>query len=303
MNLEVTTCNHLGDALCLSAALANLRRVKPDWRVWYAGNYEEIFRGTPWAREMGIRAELSVRCEYRTHGVSDICAEAGSLCDGLTLSLSRSLSIDLEPFCRAPVVRLDDSEREWASSHPASGKILLNTNCQTGSSVKGYPWWSEVCALLPEFQFYLTGGREGRDVRDASAFPPNVTDLRGATTCRELLALASVCSCAVSPPSSLVHAAAAFDKPTVVVAGAREPTMLTDYPHAAHLHSVCLPARHAKRYDLRRGCLHFRTDDPRSCEHPVTINCRNYALCMACIAPETVAEAILRAITSNPSQP
>lgn len=303
MNLEVTTCNHLGDALCLSAALANLRRVKPDWRVWYAGAYRDVFRGTPWEQADGERPELQVRCEYRDFGITDTTAEAGSLCDGLTLSLARRLGLDIPPVDRAPVVRLDGTERERAERHPAAGGILLNTNCQTCSTVKWYPWWPEVCRLLPDARFFLTGGREGRDLRDGSRFPANVTDLRGATSCRELLALAAVCSCAVSPPSSLVHAAAAFNRPTVVVTGAREPTMLTDYPRAKHLHSICLPARYAPRYDLRRGCLHFRTDDPRSCEHTVAVHWRNAAMCMACIAPETVAEAIRRAITPNPSQP
>ena len=139
--------------------------------------------------------------------------------------------------------------------------------------------------MCPQWQFVLIGGTEARDVRMdfGGKLPqgdfPNVTDLRGKTNIRELFALVKGSIGVVSPSSAVSHIAAAFGIPQIVLLGARECAGITDYPNATHISSVCVGK---ETYWRNYGCMHFKTQDARSCEHTVSMGGRNYAGCTPC---------------------
>jgi len=298
MRIELTTCDHLGDALCLTAAMINAREEFGDAvSLRYAGRHGEVFRGLDlgdWPEDAPPTHRYSV--QYRSHGTRDDRAQAGNLCEGLTASLARWMGREIPAWHTAPVVALSEAEVTAAvdalAPITAGPLVLANTNCQGRSSIKGYPWWGEVVRQLCQrgYAVALTGGPADADIRaDLGPLPLECLDLRGKTTARQLVALCRVARCVVSPPSSLIHAAAAMDCPAVCVCGAREPTGLTAYPGVRHVHSVCVCG--GKLYNHARGCMAFRTE---RCGRAVGWRGRAYAGCMACIPAEAVVEAMIK---------
>ncbi len=281
--IEITTNNHLGDTLALTGALANARLALPDVDFVYSGNYGPVFDNTPW--KCGVATERVV-VKYRDFGTRDYAAPLGNLVEGLTINLGRHLGVELHPYVKMPVIRLGKDE-----AYPMpTGCVVVNTNCQDNSTVKAWPWWAGLFEMCPQWQFVLIGGTEARDVRmDLGKDFPNVTDLRGKTNIRELFALVRGSIGVVSPSSAVSHVAAAFGIPQIVLLGARECAGITDYPNATHISSVCVGK---ETYWRDYGCMNFKTQDARRCEHTVSIGGRSYASCMACIPPEAVKKAM-----------
>lgn len=297
--IEITTCNHLGDAVCLTAPMLTVKTVLGESAALrYRGNYGEVFNGLglgEWPE--GAMPTDTYRVDYRSHSTPDNRAQGGNLTEGMYGSLSRHLGIKL-PVSPVPELRLTKDEIDYALSTLPPSAALINTNTQRCSTIKGYPWWAEVIRQLKKVGYtpVLTGGREERDIRgDLPRLPDGILDLRGQTTIRQMIAIVSRARIVLSPPSSIVHIAAAFGIPTVCITGAREPTGLTAYPNTVHIHTVCT-ASHL--YNKSRGCMHFRME---GCERPVVIRERQYPSCMACVPAELVVETALR--LSRPKRP
>lgn len=290
--LYVGTCNHLGDTLCLSAALHNAVEVMPNHKFVYCGNYGGVFENTP-VEHTVIMKPGWIRAQYRDFGVdSEYTAVHGTLLEGINESLSKRLGIDIPCVHKTPVLNLTEQEIEEGlklrdkDSRPV---IVANTNCQTVCDVKGYPWYAEVFRQMPDVKFILMGGTDSRDIRYHETFPNNVVDLRGQTSFRQLFSMVYSCDAVLSPPSAVVHISAAFGTPAVCITGAREPIKFTQYPNVTHVFSTCV-GKHL--YNQYRGCMHFTVRDARSCEHVVVVNGRRYPSCMACIPAEFIVEKL-----------
>ena len=293
----IKTCNHLGDAVCLTAVIENARLATMH-SYSYSGRYSEVFDGLPIDTATPETDALIVRAEYRKAIDSagkeirtgdDHNASTGSLIEGMTYSLGKALGLDIPCVLRTPCLVLgEEGERAIRAYRERFGRyFVVNTNCQRNSTVKAYPYWREVVATLSGLAaVVLIGSREERDIREDLPALNRVFDLRGETSTRELIALVAGASCVVSPASSCVHIAAGFNVPSVVLTGAREPTALTAYPYAKHLTSTC-----KGKYNHRRGCIHFQTC-PGSCENIKEINGRRYANCMAKLQQERILKAV-----------
>lgn len=283
--IELKTCNHLGDTLCLTAAMASAKSVLPDVRFTYRGNYGPVFENTEWQANTDWPPDERHTVKYRDNGVTDRWAQTGTLIEGMTAALAFHLGIDIPAVCKVPQVRLTEQEMEWAERHHAAGAVILNTNCQENSTVKAYPWWNGLIRQLGR-PVALIGGTESRDIHEnIDTENPLVHDLRGRTSIRQLMALVARSRLVISPSSAVTHIAAAFGIPCITLTGAREPVELTKYPNSRHIHSVCVGK---ETYTLHFGCMHFKTQDSRSCENTVAISGRRYAYCMACIPPEAI---------------
>ncbi len=303
--IETVTCDHFGDALALTCALANARAAFPACVFRYRGKYGDIFQTLDlgeWPEGKEPDDKFFVR--YKSHNQPQDRGQAGNLAEGFNLSLSRWMDVRIPEQYHAPVVNLADGEREWARRTLPPNAVLLNTNCQQGCTTKGYPWWGEVLRILARSGYapVLTGGSEARDLRlDFGALPAGAVDLRGKTTLRELVALATAAVCAASPASSLVHACAAVGCPCVVVIGAREAAKLTAYPGNRHVAAVCIEG--GQLYNATRGCQSRDCGEGAQpqwdCRRPVHWHGRPFASCMACIPAETVADTIIRTIQQN----
>ena len=286
MKIRLKSWRHVGDTVCLSAAMANLSFAHPDWEIWYAGNYDEMYAGSRFEKRP-YDADRVIQLAYNDGGAWEKGASRGNVCESYTMALSYHLGEDIQVVAGTPVLPYPTDTALWAEQY--KGCVLLNTNCQQRSSTKGYPYWDAVAKALVDNgeMVVLMGGAEDRDIKDGAEFA-HCIDLRGQTSIRQLMALATVASCVISPASGIVHISAAYDTPCVVVVGAREPTGLTEYPYTTHVTTEC-NGRHL--YGPKRGCMHFCADATMaSCEKAVEINGRWYPQCMAEIPPEAVVD-------------
>lgn len=290
--IMVYTCRHLGDAICLASAVQQCRKEHPEISFRYKGDYGDIFGGLDlgeWDDNDGVETEI-YSVQYRSHNTPDNRAQGGNLVDGMTASLARWLGVDITPP-HVPSTMIDSViENDVKKAHPEK-YIVINTNCQSCSTIKGYPWWGEVLRQLVKagHRPILIGGKDERDIKGDFGEIEGVEDLRGKTVYHELFALVKNASLVISPPSAVIHIAAATKTPSICITGAREPIGLTDYPLCYHIHTVC-PAGHL--YNKSRGCMHFRVP----CERSVEIHGRVYPLCMACIPAENVIEVAGRIV-------
>jgi len=83
--------------------------------------------------------------------------------------------------------------------------------------------WGRVFDLAEEETFLRVGSLSADSIHHPIEHRPNVIDVRSRTTVCQLAALIRDCKGVVCGVTSLMHIAAAFDKPCVVIAGAREP--------------------------------------------------------------------------------
>lgn len=129
------------------------------------------------------------------------------------------------------------SEEELAYRPVAGCYWVLNADTNN-MGAKRWPVdrWRALIRSMPQIRFVQVGRSEHclADLGDE----PNVTSLVGRTDVRQLFALASHAQGCVSLVSSLMHVAAAFDKPCVVLAGGREPHTFEQYPSHYYISRV-----------------------------------------------------------------
>jgi ADP-heptose:LPS heptosyltransferase len=119
----------------------------------------------------------------------------------------------------------------------------------------------------------------------------------GKTGLRDLFDLVRECRGVLCGVSLLMHVAAALEKPTVVIAGGREPVQWNAYPRQHYLHTVgVLPCcKSGGCWRARVQPIHDGSQfDEMPCERPSLASFGTVIPeCMAMILPEEVAEKIL----------
>ena len=166
---------------------------------------------------------------------------------------------------------------------PYENYCLLNAYAMSSADVKGYPFYQDVVDMCPDIQFICFGG----DYRDIKAFPiRGAVDLRGKTTTRQLVLLASKAKYILSGPSGIIHVGSAFpDVKKIVLIGAREPLGFWDYPNTVAISSTC------GAFGGAHGCMHHHFRSGQCDKYCIQEGLR-YAQCMSSIAPETVAKEL-----------
>ena len=155
---------------------------------------------------------------------------------------------------------------------------IINAGSKNDYSLKQYPYYQEVVDILKEKIILIQIGARGHN-----HIPLNgVIDLVGKTSIRELIRIISKAEGVITCVSLPMHIAAAFSKPCVVVAGAREGTRWELYPNHQFMYvNGCLPCA---SYD---GCWKSK---PNDCKNIVN----NVSRCMTLISPQEVVRAVER---------
>ncbi|MBO4513843.1 MAG: hypothetical protein J5746_13880 [Victivallales bacterium] len=285
------THSHLGDAVICTGAVRNVRAAHPEIPFVKPLQYAEVWNGNPDALDIDrggfFLREIEGRLDYGP--VSDERTGANGNCvEGFTQTLCRLLNLDPAPIVtRTPVLYVSDEEAAWARQFEDA--ILLNANCQTCTISKGYPHWQKVVDRLKGLRIIQIGGNCPKDI---SPDLRGVEDLRGKTSTRQLIALASSCRAVISPPSSITNIAAAFQKPQVVVNASREADALTDYPGTLHVSHVCKCCG----WGVVNGCVSLGLTGGRTCAHRVARDGREFCQCQAETRPEAIVRAVYNVI-------
>lgn len=170
--------------------------------------------------------------------------------------------------------------------------VLINTGWQNSAPAKKWSqsYWQQLIDSMPEIAFVQIGTRKNhaRPLRGA-------IDMIDKTDYRKLSQLVRDAEIVISPPSGVVHIAAALGKKSIVLAGGREPAHLTAYPGDIVFSKV------GKLSCCKRGGCHhsYFFGDRRVCNRGRIVGNDNYptSQCMEEITPEMVAAKLREILT------
>jgi len=197
--------------------------------------------------------------------------------------LENVLNIKIPQTYLTPSWFLSQTERDWASpvtvKHGLEGKYwVINAGSKGDYTLKQYPYYQDVVNLLKDKITFVQIGEKSHNHKPLEG----VISMLGETNVRELSRLIYKSEGVITCVSFPMHLAAAFRKPCVVVAGAREGTRWELYPNHQFLYvNGCLPCA---TYD---GCWKSKFED---CKNKV----EDIPRCMTLITPNDVARAVTR---------
>lgn len=267
----------LGDRLMFTPLVRDLKKAHPDWQIGIESAGPEIWMNNP-----HIDPAVTEASAERVYDVGPGKVTRGSKTNGLhiTAAFRCSLEEQLAEMIRQgpfkPDIYLSDAEK----AHRLVDGQYWVINCDTGPfTAKRWPLdrFQSVIDAMPDLTFVQVG--LSRDCRGRLK-GDNVIDLIDKTKIRELFSLVYHADGCISLVSSLMHVAAAFDKPCVVLAGGREPPTFERYAYHRYIDNVgCLP------------CCRLQ-----ACWHNALSACKDhdgaYARCMRMIEPPAVVAAM-----------
>ena len=239
-----------GDIVMLTAAVRDLHRAHPgefltDVRTSAPALWEHNPYLTP--LDESDPEVVVVDCHYPLiHQSNDIPAH---FLHGFPAFLNDSLGLRIRVTEFKGDLHLSEEEKAWSerlalTDEGRAAYWLLVSGGKLDYTIK---WWA------PERYQQVVDHFRGRiqfvQVGEASHHHPaldGVVDLRGQTSLRGLVRLVHRAEGVISPPSLLMHLAAAVqppagaprNRPCVVVAGGREPPQFSAYPHHQFVHTV-----------------------------------------------------------------
>ena len=223
---------------------------------------------------------------------------------GFRMWLEKRLGLAIPSGPLRPDLYLSDEEKHAPEPFVRDGRPvwLLNAGSKSDYTIKqwSHTRFQQVIESLPQIHFVQVGQMNHEHPRFNG-----VTDLIGRTSLRELIVLASKCDGALTGNSALMHLAAAFVKPGVVISGGREPASWCQYENQTFLHTIgqldccrfgaCWKWRIYPRHDGMTGPDGESLDRAdKLCLQPMEgEHFQPQATCMALITVDTVAKAII----------
>jgi len=204
-----------------------------------------------------------------------------SFSDGFRLDLADKLGIDI-PFTSMNIdLHLNNEEKRRnivQEKFKYSGKYwILNGGYKADAILKYYPFWQEVVDELKNSVQIVQVGSNG----DVHPELDGVFSLVGETSLRELIQVIYRSEGTIGPISAQFVLSTAFNKPSVIIAGGKEPPRWQMYNYHRFL-SVCGCLKCAPS----NGCWTAKFQDCKS-------RVGNVPRCFAMISPQEVARNVL----------
>ncbi len=205
----------------------------------------QIFHGNPYLEGFPGSPDMTLML-----GTQIACNESGRtechITEAFRLSLMAKTGFQFPMGERIPDLHLTDDEK--ALPPLVEGNYwIIGTGKRPPFTSKFWPpeRWQRVVDSLPEITFVHVGYDDGKPNSEhyhPKLYGENVIDMIGQTQddrsgIRELFRLVYHGDGCLSLVSSLMHVAAGFRKPCVVVAGAREPAQFELYPFHRYIHN------------------------------------------------------------------
>lgn len=235
--------NHqlVGDSLMMTPAVRDLKRAFSNWEIKVETNHQHIWDNNPHITQFSGSSEVFnigpriVTQSSKTSGLHFTM--------GFRMSLEDQLKIKIPQGPLKPELFLSDYEKK---RKVINGKYwVVNIDCGPYAAKRWFDErWQEVVDILKWITFVQVGLAKDNKYRLKGN---NVIDYVGKTQdfetgLRDLFTLVYHSQGCLSLVSSLTHIAAAFDKPCVVPAGAREPVTFEGYQMQRYIHKTgCLP--------------------------------------------------------------
>lgn len=273
-SLILSTHDHLGDSLILTAVIRDLKLSHPRININIDTRYREVFNGSPYiCRDLkhGKKIKVVYRYSQRSGHVNCIEGFISNLEDQTGLKIKRT----------EPKVDVHLSDEELKNISP--GRIaLINAGNQICSTIKnwGHDNYQRLVndLVIRGFQVVQIGGKESRDNHQPLQ---NCENLIGQTSIRDLIILVMNSQLIVTPPSALSHLATINKDCRVVnIIGGRESEYLTKYKNSIQM--VNKP--HCA------VCMKF-SSDPKGFKPCINLH-QGIPLCMAKIGPQDIMHEI-----------
>ena len=267
----------LGDRMMFTPVVRDFKKAYPDIQVGVVSAGPEMWHNNP-----HIDHTVTESNADKVYNIGPGKVTRGSKTNGLhiTAAFRESLqensgsAIKQGPF--KPDIHLSDAEK---AQRMVLGRYWV-INCDTGPFTAKrwrHERFQQLVESLPDITFVQVGLAKDNQVKLSG---DNVIDLIDKTKIRELFSLVYHADGCISLVSSLMHVAAAFDKPCVVIAGGREPFTFEKYANHRYLDTTgALPCCKLK------GCWHNALT---AC----TNNDGRIAACMDLISVRHVKDAV-----------
>ena len=229
----------LGDRLMFTPAVRDLKASFPDFQIGIVSAGTDIWDNNPY-----IDPSVTAHNADYIYDIGPAKVTKGSKTNGIhivrafTECLSEKMNTVIKHGPLKPDIHLSETEKKVS---PVSGRYWV-INIDTGPmSAKRWPFerFQQLVDSMPDITFVQVGLARDNKYRLRGN---NIIDLVDRTKIRELFSLVYNAEGCISLVSSLMHVAAAFDKPCVVIAGGREPVTFEHYPFHRFLHTIgCVP--------------------------------------------------------------
>lgn len=270
----------LGDCAMVTIAIRDLHCAYPgEYLTDVRTRYLDLWANSPYITPLD-KEDPEVEWIDTEYGLIQN-AGSQSFSDAFRIDLQNQLKREI-PFTSMNIdIHLTDKEKgqnivDEKISYP--GKYwLLNAGYKADAVLKYYPFWQDmVDALKNKIQIIQIGAAD--DIHDDLE---DVFSLVGQTTVRELLQVIYRSEGTIGPVSMQFVLATAWSKPSVVMAGGKEPPRWQMYNYHHYL-NVCGCLKCAPE----NGCWVAKFEDCKS-------RVGNVPRCFAMISPDDVARAVL----------
>lgn len=308
-----------GDALVMTAAIYSLHQSHPGKYVTAVESYwPDVFMHNPDVYEHFIPDKNNDWSDYLTvhmhyPAIHDSNKRGIHFMQGWCEFLGKALDIHVPLITNRPCIYfdkeydLDDIGDYWLI---CSGGKNDFTN-----KLWGFHNYQKLVHLLRDkIKFVQVGGARpivpwhpgtNGSQNDSHPHLSGVDNMVGKTSLRDLFDLVRRARGVVCGVSLLMHVAAAFNKPAVVIAGGREPVQWNAYPNQQYVHTVgCLPCY--THTGEKGACWRSRVIpqgdnkvlDEHTCIYPVQLNYAGVRIttipeCMYMIYPEHIANLVM----------
>lgn len=239
----------LGDTLMMTPAVRDLANNYPQYKIHVETNFPQIWDNNPYIetyrqiiRDQNIK---DIKDYDEKYDIGPKIVTQGSRTNGqhfttaFRVCLEDRLKRQIKQGLLKPEIYLSEFEKK---RRLINGKYwLINLGYGQYQAKKWYnERWQEVVDKLPWIKFVQVGLKDEYKLK-------NVIDLLGKTQnpyagLRDLFTLFYHCEGVITLVTASMHIAASFDKPCIVIAGAREPVTFESYQNHRYLHNIgCLP--------------------------------------------------------------
>lgn len=298
--------NAPGDVLVMTSAVRALHTAYPgEYQTFVASFCPDIWKHNPLVTVGTPPAgTLHLNLSY-TRGINNANLTKTHFSSGFTLDLATKLRRNLRVSDIRPHVVLTDNEGPVHGLEPYSYWVVMAGGKQDFTAkLWGSRRWQALVDLLPGIKWVQAGHLGPTSIQKSLK---NVVNLLGKTNFRQFLRLIAYSRGVVCPVTCGMHAAAAFNRPCVVVAGGREPWWWEAYTKASWRENCGTTppsdfVPHAYLHTIGRlpccdtgGCWKSHVDARKghSCVDLVRKAVGRVPHCLDMITPERVAEAVL----------
>lgn len=235
------------------------------------------------------------RIEMHYHAINESGNRPVHFIEGYTEYLSDTLKVPLKMATNRPHLYLSDEEKGWMNQVWQETKSnapfwLINAGVKSDFTAKQYPFYQEVVDLLRHRVRFVQVGKSEHihtPLRGVINFLDKTKDDRA------FFRLVYHSRGVLCGTTYLMHVAAAFNKPAVVVAGGREPRLWNSYPCQTLLSNVgaldC--CRDGACWRSKVKAMPGDKANERYCDRPMPTELPA-GECMTLIKPELVAAAV-----------